>query len=62
MVLGLNRAPTTVTMPGRGAGRVNMDLGDFGKKTILWGAGLSKNWGRFLADEFWGHLLEHRTV
>ena len=34
-----------------------MNLGDFGKKTILWGAGLSKNWGGFLADEFWGHLL-----
>ena len=39
-----------------------MDLGDFGKKTILWGAGLSKNWGGFLADEFWGHLLGRPAI
>ena len=35
----------------------DVDLGDFGKRAILWGAGLSKNWGGFVADEFWGHLL-----
>lgn len=34
-----------------------VEIGDFGKRTILWGAGLSKNWGGFVADEFWGHIL-----
>lgn len=46
-----------MTQMGEHAGKVSVELGDFGNKTILWGAGLSKNWGGFLADEFWGHLL-----
>jgi hypothetical protein len=33
-----------------------VNLGNFGKQAILWGAGLSKVWGGFLAEEFWGYL------
>jgi hypothetical protein len=42
--------------------QIGVDLGDFGKRAILWGAGLSKNWGGFLADEFWGHLLSRPGI
>lgn len=39
-----------------------MDLGAFGNCALLTGAGLSKNWGGYLAGELWGCLLSHPKI
>lgn len=39
-----------------------MDLGNFGSRALLTGAGLSKNWGGYLAGELWGCLLSHPKI
>jgi hypothetical protein len=39
-----------------------MDLGSFGARALLTGAGLSKNWGGYLAGEIWGCLLSYPPI
>lgn len=34
-----------------------LNLGDFAKRTVLTGAGWTRNWGGWLANELWGVLL-----
>jgi hypothetical protein len=38
------------------------DLGSFGCRALLSGAGLSKNWGGYLGGEIWGCLLSHPKI
>src|ERR1700730_2224136 len=44
------------------ADTVNLDIGNFSKRTILTGAGWTRNWGGRLAAEVWQDLMGHRTV
>src|SRR5438552_5353285 len=39
-----------------------VDLGIFSSRALLTGAGLSKNWGGYLAGELWGCLLSHPRI
>ncbi len=40
----------------------NLDIGDFSKRTILTGAGWTRNWGGRLAAELWEDLIGHRAI
>jgi hypothetical protein len=39
------------------AGTENLDIGNFSKRTILTGAGWTRNWGGRLAAELWQDLI-----
>lgn len=39
-----------------------LDIGTFSKRTILTGAGWTRNWGGRLAGEVWQDLMGHRAV
>ena len=41
---------------------VNLDIGNFSKRTILTGAGWTRNWGGRLATEVWQDLIGHRAI
>ena len=41
---------------------VNLDIGNFSKRTILTGAGWTRNWGGWLASELWQDLVGHRAI
>jgi hypothetical protein len=40
----------------------NTDIGIFSKRTILTGAGWTRNWGGRLAEELWQDLLGHHSI
>jgi hypothetical protein len=44
------------------AAPVNLDIGNFSKRTILTGAGWTRNWGGRLATELWQDLIGHRAI
>jgi hypothetical protein len=48
-----NESPAT---PG------NLDIGNFSKRTLLTGAGWTRNWGGRLAAEIWQDLIGHRAI
>jgi hypothetical protein len=39
-----------------------MDIGNFSMRTILTGAGWTRNWGGLLAAELWDQLIGHRSI
>jgi hypothetical protein len=39
-----------------------MDIGSFNKRTLLTGAGWSRNWGGRLANEMWQDLMSHQAI
>jgi SIR2-like domain len=41
---------------------MSIDLGNFGKYTLLTGAGWSRNWGGRIASEVWQMVMDHRRV
>jgi hypothetical protein len=41
---------------------MNMELGNFGKHTILTGAGWSHNWGARLAADVWQLLMDSPAI
>jgi hypothetical protein len=43
-------------------GTVNPDIGNFSKRTILTGAGWTRNWGGRLAAELWQDLIGHKAI
>lgn len=47
---------------GMTAPEAALDIGNFGKRTLLTGAGWSRNWGGQLAGEIWQALLGHRVI
>lgn len=44
------------------AAAANPDVGNFSRRTILTGAGWTRNWGGRLAAELWQDLIGHRAV
>jgi len=44
------------------ADTANLDIGNFSKRTILTGAGWTRNWGGRLAGELWQDLIGHRAI
>jgi len=40
----------------------SLDIGDFSRRTILTGAGWTRNWGGRLAAELWEDLMGHQAV
>jgi hypothetical protein len=41
---------------------MSIDLGSFGKHTLLTGAGWPRNWGGRIASEVWQTVMDHRLV
>ncbi len=41
---------------------INLDIGTFSKRTILTGAGWTRNWGGRLAAELWEDLIGHKAI
>ena len=49
-------------MPGSSSGAAMPDIGTFSNRTILTGAGWTRNWGGRLAEELWQDLMGHPAV
>ena len=44
------------------AATANLEIGNFSKRTMLTGAGWTRNWGGRLAAEVWQDLIGHRAI